>query len=323
MFKRIPIVGFVFIFLVGWMLGVICIVTFIMELEEPGAGGAELGLRGGSAVEGGAGATTRRNLDKRREGDSKSRSGGSGNHGSGNYGSRGIGGVGRGHNVVQVHSSSTLMKKRTSKDVVTRETTKKPLGFLSRVWGAIPSRTTGGEKENIDAHKSTEEATPIPTLPVAHALPRFSLNDTFRDDEADQSIVYLDFPADDRFFTLDNYRALESVLSVYPSAVVRCLLPAPPDAFVIKIGNQLSVNHFSKYKRRGYDIEVVPVGLMNKGYTAQFGKRYWTKWAEECCSKCTSVKCRSSDRVQPYHLHTYIRLSKVKTFFFLCFCVCE
>lgn len=291
---KFPIIPFIIIFLVGWILGVICIITLIMEIDEPGNVENLRGARGvqSSHIDNAHDAKT----DEFRTSSSKK-------------------------SILKENIPSTTMAP--SKMKVTSH--KKRSGLLGRAFGSILDAfedKDGTKNDQKTPSKDTIEATqvisPVPTLPMAHKLPHFLLNDTFRDDEAEQSFIFLDFPADDRLFTLDNYRALESLLHVSPSAVIRCLIPTPLDAYHIKIGNQLSVNHFSKYKRRGYDIKVMPVGLMNKGYTAQMGKRYWAKWSEECCTKC-NIKCRSSDRVQPYHVHNYIRLSKVRHSIFFSF----
>ena len=71
--------------------------------------------------------------------------------------------------------------------------------------------------------------------------------------------VWLDWPVDDRLLTLDNYRALESLLVLHPEARFTFLLPASADAYTQKIGNLVSVRHFGKYVRRGYALTVLPV----------------------------------------------------------------
>ena len=62
--------------------------------------------------------------------------------------------------------------------------------------------------------------------------------------------ILLDWPVDDRLFTVDNYKALESLLNVYPTATFRCILPTSRDAYVHKISNTLSINQFLKYEKK-------------------------------------------------------------------------
>jgi hypothetical protein len=57
-------------------------------------------------------------------------------------------------------------------------------------------------------------------------------------------------------FSLLNYRALESVLSAHPLARVRVLLVAPERANHYQYANLLSITHFDKYWKRGYDVGV-------------------------------------------------------------------
>jgi hypothetical protein len=47
--------------------------------------------------------------------------------------------------------------------------------------------------------------------------------------------IYMDWPVDDRLFTVENYKALESLLTVYPNAVVRVLLATSSDAWMRKV----------------------------------------------------------------------------------------
>ena len=121
--------------------------------------------------------------------------------------------------------------------------------------------------------------------------------------------IYLDWPYDDRTFTAENYRSLETFLNIYPKALFRILLTAPYDAYVHKIGNQLSTTHFTKYQRRGYDIAVVPVAMM-PNLRPQIAMEYRDKWLRICCRRCNG-RCRNSDHVMPFHLLMYIRLVKL------------
>ena len=59
--------------------------------------------------------------------------------------------------------------------------------------------------------------------------------------------IIMDWAVDDRLFTIENYKALESLLTVYPNSPLRVILAAPNDAYTHKTGNQLSVMHFIKY----------------------------------------------------------------------------
>ena len=121
--------------------------------------------------------------------------------------------------------------------------------------------------------------------------------------------IYLDWPHDDRIFTAENYKSLESILNIYPESTIRVLLPAPNDAYVHKIGNSLSITHFTKYERRGYDLQVLPITMM-KGKQPELGLTYKDKWLQICCKRCNG-KCRNGDHIQPFHFYVYIRLVKL------------
>jgi hypothetical protein len=113
--------------------------------------------------------------------------------------------------------------------------------------------------------------TPIPTLGYDNI------------DNEEYSII-MDFPVDDRLFTIENYLALESILTLYPNATFKILLAAPLFAYTKKTGNLLSVNQFIKYRKRMYDIDVVPIGrqIVLRKYLGTVGRSYWKKW-EKCC----------------------------------------
>lgn len=152
--------------------------------------------------------------------------------------------------------------------------------------------------------------TPSPTpMRGQHRLPVFSpFNGSTSSNATDTPYIYLDWPVDDRLFTIDNYKALESLLSVYPTGTFRCLLATSREAFTHKIGNALSFTQFSKYKKRRYNINVVPMNTKQKSRTTSLGEKYTERWYEKCCSSCNAT-CRATDRTQPYHLLNYIRLT--------------
>ena len=118
--------------------------------------------------------------------------------------------------------------------------------------------------------------------------------------------IIMDWAVDDRLFTIENYKALESFLTLYPNSPLRVILAAPNDAYTHKTGNQLSVMHFIKYKRKGYDIQVLPAGMIKSKIAADYVEKYMKR----CCHRC-NAKCRVSDHVQPYHVLMYIRFSKL------------
>lgn len=154
---------------------------------------------------------------------------------------------------------------------------------------------------SIDPH-SVERVLPI--------FPPISSQALSIDTEFEPLQIFLDWPLDDKLFTRENYLSLESMLVTYPDAKFRVLLPTSRDAYTQKNGNLFSTNQFVQYRKRGYDIEVVPVGRMEQSLGPGFGKEYWSRWSEQCCHECPA-SCRRSDRAQPFHLMTYLRLCKL------------
>jgi hypothetical protein len=154
--------------------------------------------------------------------------------------------------------------------------------------------------------------TPAPTATRRqHFLPKFSADTNASLPSNGEPVhIFLDWPVDARLFTVDNYKALESLLTVYPAAVFRCILATSRDAYTHKIGNALAVTQFLKYKKRRYNINVVPVNTKHKSMTSSMGEKYRLKWYNSCCRPCNGT-CLMADHTQPYHLLSYIRLTSL------------
>lgn len=120
--------------------------------------------------------------------------------------------------------------------------------------------------------------------------------------------IYLSWPIDDRLFTVENFKSLETILTLYPNSEFRILVSAPHDHYLHKAGNMLSVTAFQKYSKRGYNIQVVAASKMAVGL--KFAPKYWNQYVNSCCMKCNK-DCRSSDHVQPYHIQMFIILVKL------------
>lgn len=159
----------------------------------------------------------------------------------------------------------------------------------------------------------------LPSIPKPHILPKFALNSIAIDDEDEGVNIWLDWPTDAILFSVHNLKVFESLLSVYPEAHFKILLAAPENKeneseniynpYNIKTHNLLSKIHFIKYQRLDYDIEIVQVGEMHGGHTSHIAQNYWTKWGAKCCSEKSANF--EIERTQPYHVLTFIRLSKL------------
>eukprot|EP01038_Epipyxis_sp_PR26KG_P007926 gene7926-10759_t len=122
--------------------------------------------------------------------------------------------------------------------------------------------------------------------------------------------IFLDWPADDKIFTLENYKALESMLTAYPRGIIRCIIVAALDAYTHKAGNSLSVMQFSKYSKLRYNLQVIVTGKIHDDQVP-FGVDYRDRWMRKCCESCNTRMCRENDHVQPFHLLNFVRLSKL------------
>ncbi len=188
-----------------------------------------------------------------------------------------------------------IVKNKESKEQQVNKETQQQQTILT----SLPStELVRPNKESLNYHSNKDSNDDIPL----HHFPKNS-------NKGNKPWIFLDWSHDDRLFTAENYKALESLLNVYPKSTYRVILPTPNDAYVHKIGNSLSITHFSKYQRRGYNLEIFPVATL-KSPNIEPGQAYWDKWSSICCKKC-NARCRISDHVQPLHLMVYIRLRKL------------
>lgn len=173
-----------------------------------------------------------------------------------------------------------------------------------------------------DLHRVTKTNIPEKSQSIDYkqVLPRFSEDisnsSSGQDDEQeDRTFIFLDWSLHDELFTIENYKVLESMLHVYPSAYFRVILMIPSyqnpisgDITNLKLKTSLSTRQFIKYKKLNYDIEVVTVGKMNKGYLSQIGKDYWQTWMLRCCHQTLITE---ESHLLPYHVLNYVRLHRL------------
>lgn len=150
---------------------------------------------------------------------------------------------------------------------------------------------------------------------IGHAiLPDYTTPLT-RDDDDEGVNIYFDWPVFGIHFSAHNIQTFESFLSVYPQAQFKILLPTPKitnnvyNPYTKNSNILLSESHFIKYQRRNYNIQIINAGKMNFGHTLHMGQKYWAKYVSMCCDeKSTTLEI---NKVQPYHVLTYIRLSQM------------
>lgn len=120
--------------------------------------------------------------------------------------------------------------------------------------------------------------------------------------------IYLDWSRDYSLFSLINYRALESILAIYPRSKIRILLVAPQTADYYQWGNRISKTYFQKYQKRGYDVKVE---VMYKEPDNDIpGLSYWQREFDSCCTIQSATQIRTAKDV-PFHLVFYARLRKL------------
>jgi hypothetical protein len=160
--------------------------------------------------------------------------------------------------------------------------------FMRKIYPAPePSSAHPSSQRNQTLDSLTFSSTPKVSY-LNRNLPShsFQSNLTFHDYP-----IFLDWPLDDKLFTKENYLSLESLLVSYPHAKVRILLTTSQDTIQFKVGNLLSVRHFVKYKKLGYDVQVVAVDQMIQSRGPGYGTDYWTRWSKSCCQSC-NAECR-------------------------------
>ena len=130
----------------------------------------------------------------------------------------------------------------------------------------------------------------------------------------DKIFIFMDWMTDNRLFTIDNYKALESILSVYPDSYIRILSTHCSGPSILLHGvdcqyNSLYENQFLKYRKLGYNIKLVRShSLLGKNA----GQNY-TRFLRESVTSGTNFQLDEQSQtsaavITPYHLITFARI---------------
>ena len=137
----------------------------------------------------------------------------------------------------------------------------------------------------------------------------------------DKIFIFMDWMADNRLFTIDNYKALESILSVYPHAYIRILstnwcglshlLHHIHANIELCQYDSLFENQFLKYRKLGYNIKLVRSSVIGSLLDKHGGRNY-TRFLYESVGVKASLELdeqsQASAGIMPYHLITYARI---------------
>ena len=184
--------------------------------------------------------------------------------------------------------------------------------FPKNIDGKVDGINGNNEEKKINSVKEITENKFARNF-TEHKLRNFTSNIIVKDDEDDVMTIWLDWPLKIHLFSIYNIRAFESLLTVYPSVHYKVLLPSPINNNNNNINPYkktknyyLSESHFFKYKKKGYDVQIERTGKMKKGHTSHIAKHYWSKWVKIFCTYNSE-----NERTVPYHVLTFIRLSKL------------
>lgn len=121
-----------------------------------------------------------------------------------------------------------------------------------------------------------------------------SMNDDYTlTTQRTKEFVFLLWPLKVNDFSYINYKSFESLLLVYPHAKHRIIIPSEIPFFHYKTNMFFSNNHFLKYSKKGYDVDVLTL----IDYEFQLGMRYW---------KHIKHKLNKFDDIIPFHLTMYL-----------------
>lgn len=155
-----------------------------------------------------------------------------------------------------------------------------------------------------------------PATMMPQQLPDFTSIYAHTDDDSDHAFIFLDWPKTDALFSIHNYKALESLLSLFPTAKFRF---AYPKTNLPQTNPSFSLYHFEKYTKLGYNFAMISFDIHSKMKISYIGEKYRRRWSEKCCSKhnlhhmitnftLANIENYRKDHVLPYHLLMYFRL---------------
>lgn len=119
--------------------------------------------------------------------------------------------------------------------------------------------------------------------------------------------ILLDWATESRLFNIDNYKALESILSIYPNAKLRIAVTSESDG--CSAPDALHGNQFLKYRKLGYNVKVIRDGG-SFSILRTAGANY-TRFFNSSMKSSNGQQQRLDTIVLPYHLLTYFRLLKL------------
>jgi hypothetical protein len=112
-------------------------------------------------------------------------------------------------------------------------------------------------------------------------------------------------------FALPNYQSLESMLQVYPKAVLRHItFQRNHEKSSSLYSHDLSYNQFVKYKKRGFDIGFIFFTNSDLDIGMTLAPSYTQRWTRECCFSCTSP-CNKPGLPLPFHVIFFASLIKL------------
>ena len=135
----------------------------------------------------------------------------------------------------------------------------------------------------------------------------------------DKIFIFMDWMAENRLFTIDNYKAMESVLSVYPDAYIRILSThcggLSHDALTSADACQydsLYENQFLKYRKVGYNIKLVRSSVVHSLLEKNAGQNY-TRFLHESVTSRMNLHLGEQSQastavITPYHFIMYARI---------------
>lgn len=163
----------------------------------------------------------------------------------------------------------------------------------------------------------------ISTEKQQHKLPESTKRKNTTDEQDEKLHIFLDWPQSDLDLTVHNYKMLESMLGAFPFADFRVYVAGPKETIHSKFPHLLSMTHFAKYEKRGYDISVLPTETKVKAKElASVGQFYRLKWFSRCCrsndedhhqspqiisNSTSNIIISRRTFIAPYHLLMYIR----------------
>ncbi len=138
-------------------------------------------------------------------------------------------------------------------------------------------------------------------------IPEYFADSNATDDDDIKKRVFLDWAIDRKRFSFHNFKALESIINVYPQSTIFCLTQMHNDSATRSGPLAISVlaRQLGKYVKMGYNFEMRDYARKLPAHIESIAPTYRMRWLLQCSAQ----KGVDGNCAPPFHFSVFTRLS--------------